>query len=700
MILCLSEKYCDIVVDMNKKGGSKCCKSVAMLLVLCVVLVGCSGSSDQTGATVLPAQQATTTAGMADAFAGSTVASSGEAEVVESARTSPSSVPAASSADVSEEADLPDSTTSTSAVIPPSTTVASSSTVDDERLRAWQDLSGFIAKALSGNASQEEFNEIMARFTYDDESEKEAVIQQSAEAEETPTGEATEETGAEDECQTPATDTTEATNNTVLTDVIHGMIISSEDGEPLRLDFVDVQTYPGFWAPFDVYYEFEILFVLNIELRDAAGRTVYCAPFSVRPSSNGNFWVRIPNPPDYDRIAIVNSGEDVGEVWRSQNTPIVEDLTPEHGSIFCYDDVIKGMEYIRVKWKNVDRDHYTLPFSSPFHYKLANRIWISTDGGLTYKLIWRGTAERYTFHPADFYDARDVYVRVHISDSTRTSYTETYFKLDPNACSSEQQPFQRDEETSPERQDQEISAETECELPRLNQEDEQNEEKLNHTIDAKVYLSRQNDPIGLSFFQVEVLAVPRLPSEPSAGHNRRRGTIEFRDASGQAVVSSEYIVFWPWADYFPSEYYGEIYTRTPYNTGYFVSGSIPDPSEYESIAVLYAGEEIGVFHKSANSPVVEIVNPGCGEVYQRGDSIRMTWYGYDLDGDDLDYEVWYSTDERESYRRTHLKDDYTFSPHISFQQEDFSGRVYVRVHATDGFLTDYDETYFEIVQDE
>ena len=699
MILCLGGKACDIIVDMNKEGERVCCKSAAVLLVLGVVLVGCAGSSDQTDATILPTRQATTSAGIADASDGNAVSSSGETEVVESALVSPSSLPVASSADEREDAGLPDSTTSTSAVIPSTTTVSSSRTVDDERIRAWQDLSGFIAKAFSGNASQEEFNEIMARFTYKDDSEEEAVIQQSAESEEVSTEEIAEEIDAENECQTPAIDTTEATNNTALTDVIHGMIISSEDGEPLRLDFVDVQTYPGFWAPFDVYYQFEVLFVLNIELRNAAGRTVYCAPFSVRPSSNGNFWVRIPNPPDYDRIAIVNSGEDIGEVWRSQHTPIVEDLTPEHGSIFCYDDVIRGIEYIRVKWKNVDRDHYTLPFSSPFHYKLANRIWISTDGGLTYKLIWRGTAERYTFHPADFYDARDVYVRVHISDSTRTSYSETYFKFDPSACSPEQQ-FQTNEETSPERQDREISAEIECELPRLNPEDEQNEKKLNHTIDAKVYLSRKDDPIGLSFFQVEVLAVPRLPSEPSAGHNRRRGTIEFRDESGQAVVSSEYLVFWPWADYFPSEYYGEIYTRTPYNTGYFVSGSIPDPSEYESIAVLYAGEEIGVFHKSANSPVVEIVSPGCGEVYQSGDTIRMTWYGYDLDGDDLEYEVWYSTDERESYRKKYLEDDYTFSPSTSFQQEDFSGRVYVRVHATDGFLTDYDETYFEIVQDE
>lgn len=390
------------------------CKSVAMLLVLGVVLVGCAGSSDQTDATVLPAQQTTTSAGMADASAGNTVASSGETEVVDSASVSPSSVPAGSSVDNGEEADVQDSTPSV-AVIPPTTTTVLSSTIDDVSTKTREEaLAEIIARASSRNASEEEIAEPIEVALSEIASEKEAVIQQSSESDETPTEGTDEETDIEDECQTPEIDTTEATNDTVLTDVIHGNIIRSEDGEPSRLDYVDVETYPGFWAPFDVYYEFEVLFVLNIELRDATGATVYCAPFSVRPSSNGNFWVRIPNPPEYDRIAVVNSGEEIGEVWRSRHTPIVEDLTPEYGSIFCYDNVIKGTEYIRMRWKNTDRDHYTLPFSSPFHYKLANHIWISTDGGSTYKLIWRGTARTYRFHPADFYNARDVYVRVHI----------------------------------------------------------------------------------------------------------------------------------------------------------------------------------------------------------------------------------------------------------------------------------------------
>ena len=631
MILCLSGKYCDIVVDMKKKGGRVCCKSVAMLLVLGVVLVGCAGSSDQTGATVLPAQQATTTAGIADASDGNAVASSGETEVVESARTSPSSVPAASSVDVSEEA---------------------------------------------------------------------AAIQQPAELEETPTEETAEETGTLIECQTPEIDAVETAEST---DFIKGRITLSDEGKPLRLQPLRVDTYPGLWVPVEPDDDLEIL---NLELRDDLGVAVYCVPFSVHPEFYNNFLVRIPDPPDYDRIAVVNSNIDVGEIWRSRNAPIVEDLTPEHGSLYCYEEVIRGRTRIRVRGT----------FSRLSIVDSIYSIWISTDGGTNYENILQpSSASAYIFslrkyfseriHPAELYRAEDVYIRVHVSNSTRTSYAETYVKFDSSACSSEQKQVEAEIETSPERQDQEISTGTECDLPRLNPEGEQNEKTLDHIIDAEVYLSHENDPIGLSSFQVEVLAVPSLSSEPSAGGTHRRGTIELRDTTGQAVFSSEYIVFWPPGTIILSSPVipGDINFEpdfSKYKFSIFVSGAFPDPSEYESIALLYAGEEIGVFHKSANSPVVEIVSPGCGEVYQRGDTIRMTWYGYDLDGDDLDYEVWYSTDERESYRKKYLEDDYTFSPSTSFQQEDFSGRVYVRVHATDGFLTDHDETYFEIVQDE
>ena len=634
---------------MKKKSGRVCCKSVAMLLVLCVVLVGCSGSSDQTDATILPTQQATTSAGMVDALAGNTVASLGETEVMESVRTSPSSGLAASSADDREEA---------------------------------------------------------------------AVIQQSAESEETPI----EEASIQDECQTPEVDVAETTENTVLTDFITGKIILSDDEEPMGLESIYIRTYPGFWESVDLdnisdyarnypgpQLPDEWNNDLHIELRDSYGTAVYCSPFILHPIFRYNFLARIPDPPDYDRIAIVKLGEDIGEVWRSRNTPIVEDLKPEHGSIFCYNDVIRGLTDIKVTWSPKDKDiDSTTPSVNGVSFRWTDSVWISTDGGATFKYIDDPSLGTYfdpvrSIDPIDLHKAEDVYVRVHVSDSTRTSYAETYFTFDPSACSPEQQQFESFEETSPERRVQEISAETECELPRLNLEDEQNEDRLDHVIDAQVFSSYEREPLGFSSFKIEMLAIPRISSNlHSWSDNLPKGTIELRDKSGQPVVNSQYEISWPQLGMppRPPRIPGDIYLAPNYDFTNFSSGAFPNPSEYESIAVLYAGEEIGVFHKSANSPVVEIVSPGCGEVYQSGDTIRMTWYGYDLDADDLDYEVWYSTDERESYRKKYLEDDYTFSPSTSFQQEDFSGRVYVRVHATDGFLTDYDETYFEIVQDE
>ena len=723
MMLCLNRNGCDIMLDiMNKKSGRRRFKSAAMLAVLCVVLGGCSGSSDQTDATVLPVET-TASAAITYASAGSTVASSGEAEVVVSARTSPSSVPNVPSTDDSKEADVQDSTPSV-AVIPSTTTTVLSSTIDDVSTKTREEaLAEIIARASSRNASEEEIAELIAWALSEIASEEETAIQQPVESDETPTEGTEEETDIEEEeasiqqpaeseettteetaeeaetlkeCQTTEIDAAKTAENT---DFIKGRITLSDEGKPLRLQSLRVDTYPGLWVPVEPDNDLEIL---NLELRDDLGVTVYCVPFSIHPEFSSNFLVRIPDPPDYDRIAIVNSDIDIGEIRRSRITPIVEDLTPERGSLYCYEEVIRGRTNIRARGT----------FSRLSIVNSIYSIWISTDGGTNYENILRpSSASEYLgdyfskwIHPAELHRAEDVYIRVHVSNSTRTSYAETYVKFDPSACSSEQKQVEAEIETSPERQDQEISAGTECDLPRLNPEGEQNEKKLDHIIDAEVYLSFENDPIGLSSFQVEVLAVPSLSSEPSAGGTHLRGTIELRDATGQAVFSSQYIVFWPpgtiipYSKMIPGDVYFEPYF-SKYRSSIFVSGAFPDPADYESIAVLYAGEEIGVFHKSSNSPVVEIVSPGCGEVYRSDDTIRMTWYGYDLDGDDLEYEVWYSIDDGASYRRAYLEDDYTFKDFV-FQREDFSGRVYVRVHVTDGFLTDHAETYFEISEGE
>ena len=696
-MLCSNSKERETIMDlMNKKSGRVCCKSAATLLVLCVVLSGCSGSSDQTDATVLPGQQATTTAGIADASDGNAVASSGETEVVDSARTSPSSAPTASAADNIDKAGLPNSAATT--VIPSTTTVVSSSKVNDERLRAWEALSGFISKALSGNANAEEFNEIMERFTYKDDSKEEAAIQQPAELEETTTEETDEETETLKECQTPEIDAAETAENT---DFIKGRISLSDDGKPLRLESLRVDTYPGLWVPVGPTDNLEIL---NLELRDNLGTTVYCTPFSIHPEFYSNFLVRIPDPPDYDRIAVVNSDIDVGEVRRSRNTPIVEDLVPEDGSLYCYEDVIRGRTDIRVRGKIRDSDFFDR--TGNFTYS----VWISTDGRENYKnIVWPSSTTGRNFedgiHPAELYRVEDVYIRVHVSDSTRTSYAETYVKFDPSSCSAGQEQVETERKTSPERQNQEISAEVECDLPKLNPKGEYNNNRLDHSINASVFLSLEDEPLGLWSFGVKLLPTPRILSDPSSEYeNFPIVAIELRDASGEAVFRSQYRVFWPQLGRFTESVLpNDIFFWAYYRRGYFASDAyIPDSSEYESIAILYAGEEIGVFHKSSNSPVVEIVSPNCGEIYQSDDTIRMTWYGYDLDGDDLDFDVWYSIDEGASYRRTSLGDDYTFGSNPSFVsfREDFSGRVYVRVHATDGFLTDYDETYFEISEGE
>lgn len=142
-------------------GGLKCCKSVAMLAILCVALVRCAGSSDETDATISPEQQTTTSIDLADPSAGSTVASSVEAEILESALASPSSVPNVPSADDAEEAGFQDDTPSV-AVIPSTTTIAPSSTIDDVHAKPREEsLVEFLEWASSRNASDKRISEFL-----------------------------------------------------------------------------------------------------------------------------------------------------------------------------------------------------------------------------------------------------------------------------------------------------------------------------------------------------------------------------------------------------------------------------------------------------------------------------------------------------------------------------------------------------------
>lgn len=216
------------------------------------------------------------------------------------------------------------------------------------------------------------------------------------------------------ECQLDTIDIPEAKTATESTDFIWGTMHVTDDGEPLRLESIEVRTYPGSWQPVEPDDGDHIF---DIELRDASGESVYSAPIMVFGDWNAEFLVRIPDPPEYESIAILDSGRKIGEVWKSPNSPEIEIRRPEHGSVFCYEDVLRMLDYVRLSWSGDDRDGDELEYD----------IWISTDGGETYELT---NTLRSNFHPSDLYGAEEVYARVYVTDGRSTAFDETYFVLD------------------------------------------------------------------------------------------------------------------------------------------------------------------------------------------------------------------------------------------------------------------------------
>ena len=222
------------------------------------------------------------------------------------------------------------------------------------------------------------------------------------------------QTTDQEKCQLDTIDIPERETTAKSTDFIWGTMHVTSDGEPLRLESIEVRTYPGLWEPVEPDDRDNIF---DIELRDASGESVYSAPIMVLGNWNAEFLVRIPDPPQYESIAILDSGQEIGEVWKSPNSPEIEISRPAYGSVFCYEDVLRMLDFIRLSWSSDDMDQDELEYD----------IWISTDGGETYEFT---NTLRGNFHPSDLYEADEIYARVYVTDGRNTAFDETYFVLD------------------------------------------------------------------------------------------------------------------------------------------------------------------------------------------------------------------------------------------------------------------------------
>ena len=139
------------------------------------------------------------------------------------------------------------------------------------------------------------------------------------------------------------------------------------------------------------------------------------------------------------------------------------------------------------------------------------------------------------------------------------------------------------------------------------------------------------------------------------------------------------------------EYYTTFDEVSKLNRQVPFSYIVVNPPDYSSIAVLHENEELLVQHRSANTPSLSIQGPTAGQVFTADDSVALSWQGSDIDGDELDYLVFYSTDGGDSYERLRIAS--RNSPKtISASRLESSSQARLAVSVSDGTRSMFAET--------
>ena len=191
-----------------------------------------------------------------------------------------------------------------------------------------------------------------------------------------------------------------------------------------------------------------------------------------------------------------------------------------------------------------------------------------------------------------------------------------------------------------------------------------------------------------------VYSSQRLSVNPPPRNSRFH--LELRDDAGKLVMSTPV-----WLR--SGQNFGHSDTPDTSDRLYF-NVEIPRPPEYHSIAIVEysdnpnaasgtddsATKQIAEIVKSDNAPTVSISSPRLEQSFA-GDKVQVSWVGSDLDGDSLNYRVFYSADGGLNYdvvtldtTETSLELDRSFLPG--------SNKAKFKVSVSDGTSSTYSES--------
>ena len=154
----------------------------------------------------------------------------------------------------------------------------------------------------------------------------------------------------------------------------------------------------------------------ELELRDASGRVVRSVPFSVYRSFDSDegeeagFYVVVPSEPDYASFAVLESGEELAVVSRSDNAPAVSISGISEGQVFGSEDSID------LSWQGTDTDGDELSY----------RLYYSTDGGDSYRPVLSSTTSTARSYSTEHLEGSEqARFGISVSDGTRSSFAQS-----------------------------------------------------------------------------------------------------------------------------------------------------------------------------------------------------------------------------------------------------------------------------------
>ena len=205
-------------------------------------------------------------------------------------------------------------------------------------------------------------------------------------------------------------------NSNVLSEIFAGSIILSSSGDATNVIFEPVFSWP---RPSVTSETGDYV----LEMRDAAGDVIRSINFdaqepiattantdTTQEQRKASFAFIVSNPPKYSSLTVTKAGTEIISVVRSQNSPNITISGPPDGEEF------KNNSTINVSWVGSDSDGD----------KLIYRVYYSTDGGSTYRVLSPETKDVEKRFPAALLEgSNQARIGVSASDGFRSSFAET-----------------------------------------------------------------------------------------------------------------------------------------------------------------------------------------------------------------------------------------------------------------------------------